>query len=252
MSDSTRSSGTRGRRRQRLPDWRSVASAALVLGSLACTTAAPPVPPPVAAPAAPTVEAGGERLLGAFVGAGSGVAAFKGIPYAAPPVGELRWKPPLPHTPRPGVQQATEFAPACPQAADNPRFYRYIAEALGAGPEPRPGARSEQRELPLPQRLDTQPRRQGARPGNGVDPRWLQRERHCDDDIHRRREPRAQGRRGRVDQLPPQPVRVPRPPGADRRVRARIVGQLRFARPDRRPASGCRRTQQPSAGTRAG
>ena len=251
MSDPTRLRNTRPLPRQ-CPCRRAFASAALVLGSLACTTAAPPVPPPVAAPAAPAVEAGGERLLGAFVGAGSGVAAFKGIPYAAPPVGELRWKPPLPHTPRPGVQQATEFAPACPQAADNPRFYRYIAEALGQDPNLVPGPGPSSENCLLPQRLDTQPRRQGARPRHGLDPRRRQRERHRDDGVHRRREPRPQGRRGRVDQLPPQPVRFPRPPGADRRVRARLVGQLRSARPDRRTASGCSRTPPPSAGTRAG
>ena len=138
MSDPTRLRNTRPLPRQ-CPCRRAFASATLVLGSLACTTAAPPVPPPVAAPAAPAVEAGGERLLGAFVGAGSAVAAFKGIPYAAPPVGELRWKAPIPHTPRPGVQQATALGPACIQEVEGSAFSRYIAETLGQDPNLIPG-----------------------------------------------------------------------------------------------------------------
>ncbi len=40
---------------------------------------------------------------------------FKGIPFAAPPVGELRWKAPQPPIPWEGVKQADRFAPACPQ-----------------------------------------------------------------------------------------------------------------------------------------
>ena len=40
---------------------------------------------------------------------------FKGIPYAAPPVGDLRWKPPQPVTPWEGVRQTTDFAPRCEQ-----------------------------------------------------------------------------------------------------------------------------------------
>jgi para-nitrobenzyl esterase len=45
----------------------------------------------------------------------SGVAVFRGIPYAAPPVGELRWRPPQQIEPWPGIRDATEFGSACPQ-----------------------------------------------------------------------------------------------------------------------------------------
>lgn len=44
-----------------------------------------------------------------------GVHAFLGIPYAAPPIGELRWKPPAPPAKWSGVRQATEFGPHCMQ-----------------------------------------------------------------------------------------------------------------------------------------
>ena len=40
------------------------------------------------------------------------VARFRGIPYAMPPVGKLRWKPPQPPASWPGVRQATKFAAA--------------------------------------------------------------------------------------------------------------------------------------------
>ena len=43
------------------------------------------------------------------------VQVFRGIPYAAPPVGDLRWKPPLPAPAWEGVRPATEFSGACPQ-----------------------------------------------------------------------------------------------------------------------------------------
>ena len=40
---------------------------------------------------------------------------FRGIPYAAAPVGELRWKPPQPPSPWRTARKATELSAACPQ-----------------------------------------------------------------------------------------------------------------------------------------
>ena len=45
---------------------------------------------------------------------------FQGIPYAQPPVGALRWKPPMPMARWQGVRQATAFGPACVQPQGGP------------------------------------------------------------------------------------------------------------------------------------
>jgi len=54
------------------------------------------------------------KLLGALDEA-TGVYSFKGIPFAAPPVGELRWKAPQPMQPWSGVREATRFGPRAMQ-----------------------------------------------------------------------------------------------------------------------------------------
>jgi para-nitrobenzyl esterase len=46
-----------------------------------------------------------------------GGAVFKGIPYAQPPVGDLRWREPMPVIPWTGVRDAAEFSAACMQKA---------------------------------------------------------------------------------------------------------------------------------------
>jgi len=81
---------------------------------------------------APRVEANGESLQGTFAEAVPTVAVFKGIPFAAPPVGDLRWREPLPSQPRAGTLQATAFAPACYQDAYLTDWYRRVGAAFGA------------------------------------------------------------------------------------------------------------------------
>jgi len=45
----------------------------------------------------------------------SGMRVFRGIPFAAPPVGALRWREPQPAASWPGVRKADQFGPACAQ-----------------------------------------------------------------------------------------------------------------------------------------
>ncbi|MGW7243391.1 carboxylesterase/lipase family protein [Streptomyces sp. NPDC054804] len=92
-----------------------------VLTTLGCaltavlTTAWSAAPPPQPARAAtPTVRVHDGLVRGT---GHDGYRTFEGIPYAAPPIGTLRWAPPRPAAPWPGVRDATRPASACPQPA---------------------------------------------------------------------------------------------------------------------------------------
>jgi len=59
---------------------------------------------------------------GALVGTlRDSVESFKGIPYAAPPVGDLRWRPPRAPLAWTAPRQSADYGPSCPQAIAPPR-----------------------------------------------------------------------------------------------------------------------------------
>ncbi|MEG3152277.1 carboxylesterase family protein [Sphingomonas sp. ZT3P38] len=62
----------------------------------------------------------GQGMLQGVADPGARVVAFKGIPYARPPVGDLRWRPPVPATGWKGTRDARAFGAACLQPPQSP------------------------------------------------------------------------------------------------------------------------------------
>lgn len=63
-----------------------------------------------------------QGLVQGTAGKEAGITVFKGIPFAAAPVGELRWKQPQPAQPWEGVRDASKWGKACYQPAAPNRF----------------------------------------------------------------------------------------------------------------------------------
>jgi para-nitrobenzyl esterase len=78
----------------------------------ACAKFGAPMPSAGGVVRAPTVTTPAGKVEGRREGS---LHIFKGIPYAAAPVGQARWKAPAGFPPWSGVKPATQFGPACPQ-----------------------------------------------------------------------------------------------------------------------------------------
>jgi para-nitrobenzyl esterase len=99
----------------------------LALIALACSAPQPPSAAAAVAPSAPagpgsppgSVAAASVRVEGGLLrpapGKNPAIAVFRGIPFAAPPVAALRWRPPQAAAPWPDVRSAVDFAPSCVQ-----------------------------------------------------------------------------------------------------------------------------------------
>ena len=83
--------------------------------------------------APPSVTVDDELLVGNYVG--ENVATFLGVPFAEPPVGDLRWRAPQALTSRLERRETTEFAAACMQTMRILDWYRSMAVSFGASPD---------------------------------------------------------------------------------------------------------------------
>jgi para-nitrobenzyl esterase len=82
------------------------------------------------APGLPVVTTGAGALRGT---ARNGIAAFKGVPYAAPPVGPLRFAAPAPVPAWEGVRDATEYGPNPPKPRYAPPFDTLLSDPVIPG-----------------------------------------------------------------------------------------------------------------------
>ncbi len=86
------------------------------------------LPAEAAAQAAPRVVLGNVFYDGDTQ---QGISSFLGIPYAKAPVGDLRWKPPVPAQPLPGAHKAVNFGAACIQSDRLQQWLKGIATVFG-------------------------------------------------------------------------------------------------------------------------
>ena len=86
-----------------------------------------------AASAAPVLDTGSAAHIGSYA-VPTGVEVFRGVPFAAPPMGDRRWRPPSPPISRSGRHEALRFAPACVQGGYMGDWYRGVVAGFGGDP----------------------------------------------------------------------------------------------------------------------
>ena len=83
-------------------------------------------------PGPPSVQLGDTVMTGVYET--NGIAAFLGLPFAEPPVGERRWARPVPWQPNGQSIDASTFAPACMQTDSGVEWYRGMMARVGIDP----------------------------------------------------------------------------------------------------------------------
>jgi para-nitrobenzyl esterase len=83
---------------------------------------------------APQVRIDAGLVEGARSAQDARILAFKGIPYAASPAGEARWKPPRRVAAWSGIRPARALGPACPQPDRETANFRRLTTMLGGDP----------------------------------------------------------------------------------------------------------------------
>lgn len=83
----------------------------------------------------PVIQTSTGKVRGRSKSKGS-LAVFRGIPYAKPPIGDLRWRPPAPHPGWNGVRDCKSFGPIAIQRDNDEAdgFFKILLEGQGKGP----------------------------------------------------------------------------------------------------------------------
>ncbi len=101
------------------------------LGLLLLLTIGAPCAPASVANSTEVQTTGG--LISGVASSDGAVTTFKGIPYAAPPVGTLRWRAPKPAAPWTGIRKADRFGASCMQGP-NSEFLPWTKEFMYVTP----------------------------------------------------------------------------------------------------------------------